>query len=113
MLIGLSVSLCIRDIADRKIDPSQVAYIVGSINPTFYEEDPEVGIEAIIEKYNKMYWRNSPNAERIFRSLWEQGQVLCPRMKNDNRILMITDGHWLACEQVDRVEEYFGEPEWL
>ena len=124
MLIGLSVSSCIADIASGKVDPEQVAYIIGGINPLWNSQSLEEGLDSICENYNKHYWRDLPNAEQIFREWFAGGRIPCPRMiaeadhkAGDSRVgrTLVVSGRrvWLQCEQVSQVEEYFGEPEWM
>jgi hypothetical protein len=113
MLIGLSVSGCIREMAEGKVLLDQVAYIIGGIDPGRNGEN----IDGIVEGYNESYWRHTPAAEVLFREMFEQGRVICPRQNTDGDILgnllLVASGRWLACEQIDRVEEYYGSPEWM
>ena len=121
MLIGLSVSSCIRQMVDGEVDPNQVAYIIGGINPLCGHDTIEEGLNSISESYNRTYWRKGPDYETLFREMFAEGRILCPRMASGEtdelsflpRILCIADGSWLAGEQVHRVEEHFGEPEWM
>lgn len=123
MLVGLSVSFCVRDIAEGVVDPDQVAYIIGGIDPVKDRDDKSrigvaEGVASIVEKYNNGIWRNCPNAASVFYQLWDQGRILCSRFQQEytgkeSSLLGVAQGWWLQCEQVGRVEEYFGEPDWF
>ena len=64
-MVGLSVSLCIKDIANDKVNIENVEKIIGGTKCRNSEE-----WEVIIKNYRKNYWDDNPdNCERIFRNL--------------------------------------------
>ena len=75
-LIGLSVSLCIRDILRGKMWEDNVDIIIGS---TCIKT--KKSLEDVIKMYKNVYWSADPKeGERIFRKLWEEGRVMQPRL---------------------------------
>jgi len=93
MLIGLSVSGCIRDIAENKIEERDVAYIISG---TLIENREDV--RTVVTEYGKTYWRNcEQQAVEIFNRLWLQGRILQPRVQQ-GPVLNTYAGHWLQSE---------------
>lgn len=109
MLIGLSVSCCVSDIARGKVELGDVAYIIGAVDPGQNGEN----VEGIIAQYNRTYWRfcDKGEGERVFRQLWGNGMILCPRA-NGGPVLNIADGHWLNSLQIYSPEPTKEQPSW-
>jgi hypothetical protein len=110
MLIGLSLSLCVRDMVWRYVQPEDVAYIIAAIDTRDKKEyslleralDLQDGnvFEKVLDSYKHTYWEACPNrATGLASSLWHSGKILRPR-EQDGPILNIADGHWLVCNQV-------------
>jgi len=105
MLIGLSVSLCIRDIAKGIVSEDEVDYIISGIHPTFelpmdataQERLSHISktIGNIAFKYEKTYWRHLPEARDIFFHMFNNGRILCPR-ERFGEAENIADGYWLV-----------------
>lgn len=91
MVIGLSVSFCVRDIATGKVAYDDVAKIIAGTRV------PEGEWEEVIGRYNQVYWRKLPEAEAIFRRLLAEGKVTQPRLET-GMAPYIGQGHWVASE---------------
>ncbi|MDO8495511.1 MAG: hypothetical protein Q7S32_03245 [bacterium] len=91
-MIGLSVSFCIREIAEGRVDLSKVDKIVAG---TVAVPDQ---IDRLVTAYNESYWRRFPEAEKIFRDLYAAGKIEQPRLKDDQHFPMIAGGHWVESE---------------
>lgn len=96
-MIGLSVSLCVSDIAKGKVAFADVEKIVGGTNIQTDEK-----WELLIEEYLSSYWYENPDeCERIFRQLLTEGKIKQPRAE-DGRfpILVGKDGpfNWVKNE---------------
>ena len=91
-LIGLSVSACIRDIIENKVDEADVVAIVGGtdIKPP--------GVEKLIESYSNMNrgpWKADPvRARHVFMRLWEEGRIIQPRQLGLEPIHVGGGMHW-------------------
>lgn len=80
-LIGLSISLCVKDICEGRVKLSQVAKIISGTRCVDDES-----WKGLIKLYRKQYWQGHPDkAEGIFRHLLAEGKIEQPRLKNDNR----------------------------
>lgn len=90
MLIGLSVSNCIRDIVKGTVSINQVAYIIGGTN--FSLDKPET-----IEKhYSTTYWKDDPElAHEVLVQLCRERRILQPR-QGFGWPLDTSAGHWAA-----------------
>lgn len=74
-MIGLSLSRCIRDIIEEKVDYDKVNGIVSSCNWKTNEE-----IEDGVDRYARIHWRCDPVlAVAIFYTLYFQGKIIFPR----------------------------------
>jgi len=87
-MIGLSVSLCVRDIAEGKVSINDVEKIIGGTNAQTPED-----IDYLIESYKMIYWRSS-KAEEICRKLFAEGKIEQPRTEG-NPPPHIANGHWV------------------
>jgi hypothetical protein len=89
ILIGLSLSGCIKDMATGVVDPCQVKFIFAGTNWKF----PEM-IEEAIERYSEVFWEDClPKAARILREFVDCGKIFQPRnygLPAPN----IAQGHW-------------------
>ena len=91
MVIGLSVSFCVRDIARGKVAYDDVAKIVAGTKV------PDGDWEDTIRRYNEIYWRELPEAEGIFRRLLAEGKVTQPRLTT-GKAPYVGGGAWVASE---------------
>lgn len=92
-MIGLSVSSCIRDMAQGLVDPATVEKIIAG---TATRSDAEVG--AVVELYRGLYWAENPDAcEKLYREMLAAGKIEQPRLVT-GRAPMIGGGHWVQDE---------------
>ena len=88
-MIGLSLSLCLRDIASGKVDRTDVdRLIIGTCMSTSHLE------ELVFDGYMKTYWKPFPEEQmkELFkwaRVIWEQPRI------TQNKIPCIASGHWV------------------
>lgn len=95
MLIGLSMSNCIRDIIAGAIDIDDVWYIIAGT-----AIETELHLSQAINHCQEKYWQNDPaHGASIFYHLWTEGRILQPRV-NGGPIPNIAAGHWLEVEQI-------------
>lgn len=73
-MIGLSLGLCVADIASGYVDELDVEKIIA--NTCAYNDER---IDKLIAGYNEGYWFDLPQAESIARRLFAQGKVEQPR----------------------------------
>lgn len=90
-LIGLSLSLCIKDIITYgEIKPEMVeALITGTRMMDDYD------LEHVIGSYETIYWTTNPQAgAELARRFWREGKIFQPR-KVGHHPYQITNGrHW-------------------
>ena len=88
-MIGLSVSLCIADIVNGRIDEADVEFIVAGTKC----ERPEHW-EDVIDAYRQQWWSRHPaRAEAILRRFLEEGRIIQPRVIG-KRPPKSDRGHW-------------------
>lgn len=112
-MYGLSVSFCIKDLIQGKVEYEDIDYIIAGTR-MLNEED----VAKVSEYYEKSYWRDNPELGHDFLwRLWEDGKIFQPRVfYGDSHSPMIADGHWvLTAEDAfdsifvdDAFENYFG-----
>ena len=94
MKIGLSLSLCIKDIVSGKVDIGEVEYIVAG---TCASDD--VQWEKLMAEYAKTYWRDWPaKSVTIASDLHWNGKVEQPRLVKNDHYPIIASGHWVDSE---------------
>ncbi len=97
-MIGLSVSLCVKDIVEGKVALADVERIIGGISDT-----DSVAWEYVIIIYRETTWQENPaRCEQVFRQLLAEGRVQQPKLKYGKvPILRSPDGstHWVSLEQ--------------
>lgn len=90
MLTGLSLSLCIRDIIEKRVPLEQVLKIVAR-TAARNEEDWIF----VIRDYGEDFWGANPEeAARIAWELIRSGRVEQPSLQGKS-VHSIEDGHWL------------------
>lgn len=98
MYTGLSLSFCVRDIAQGLVLLEEVERItsgtaVGS---------PEA-VDALIQFYKEIYWTKNPDeCEHIARELFARDAVYQPRL-DDKEPPNIAHGHWIKDGQQVRL----------
>lgn len=73
-LYGLSMSICVRDIAEGKHDLERVKYIISS--------DRFKTLDEAIERYKgSVYWKENKEAcINVCTELWNSGRIIQPRL---------------------------------
>ena len=95
-LVGLSLSMCIRDIINRVHNKDEVRYIVAN---TSFRNETE--FQEVLDFYKKAYWGESPGvAEAIAREFFEKGMIRQPKLHghehpSKNRYII---GIWMLSE---------------
>ena len=75
-MIGLSLSFCVRDIAEGNVCEGNVTKILCGTRARTPEQ-----WEIIFEQYRQVYWRKQPEeSEAIARRLLESGKLEQPRL---------------------------------
>ena len=78
MKIGLSLSLCIRDMLLNETPISDVEYII--CGTAMKDEE---SFSRVVQHYSHTYWKSSPSAGiRIAKTLWKEGRLLQPRLQD-------------------------------
>ena len=90
MVIGLSLSLCIKDLISRKKQLSDVEMI---ITRTACENEEDW--KSLIAEYKELHWQENPGmAERLVRLLIAKRKIQQPRLQKKH-IPCIDSGHWV------------------
>jgi hypothetical protein len=90
-MVGFSLSFCIKDIIEGKVNLDDVELIISATRAV----TPE-GWDKVIRHYRVTYWYRMPHvAELICRSLIKQGMVYEPRADGHEPI-NISQGHWMT-----------------
>ena len=88
-LIGMSLSLCIRDILESKVMFGDIKCIISGTkikNNTDFAH--------VRDRYCKVYWKKNPiRATNIFRGLYDSGKLIQPRLLG-LKSFNISDGYW-------------------
>lgn len=93
-MIGLSVSLCVGEMARGEIDPATVEKIIGGTRAPTKEN-----LETLVREYRFSYWQGvEEKAESLFWQFWAEGKIYQPRI-NDGWIPDISDGIWIQREE--------------
>lgn len=95
MIIGLSLSRCIREILRGNVFVEDVAKIIaGTHAPTL-----DAFRRLVVEPYKKKYWQDDPvEAERIVMQLYRDGKIHQPRLKNNAHYPTLIRGIWVQSE---------------
>lgn len=101
-MLGLSLSFCIADILNGRIQEEEVICIIAGTRA-----QTEAEWDRLIGNYEEFYWRKDPlKAEAIVRRLRKQGRIHQPRIHTDHQDGIqfygkrhpaaphLTDGHW-------------------
>lgn len=78
-MIGLSMSFCVKDILEGKVDLDEVEKII-----TGTKIKNEQDLEEVVKQYSEVYWRsNPPKAMEILAVLWGSGRIDQPRTRGE------------------------------
>lgn len=91
MKIGLSLSLCVRDIASGAVNEADVTVIVANTCATSYAI-----FERVLEQYSQIYWSKfAPEACSIAKSLYISGRIVQPRVEDPDYMQHKAVPHWI------------------
>jgi len=97
--VGLSLSLCVRDIANGVVAENEVFAVITSTKYVSSEQ-----IEVIKEMYKAHYWLGKEDlCNRIFDRLRQYGKVIQPRTMGESFALvnpMMLSGLWMEREAI-------------
>ncbi len=94
-MIGLSASMCIRDMVKGLVDPATVEKIIAR---TAVRPDEPDRVDSVVRTYRELYWYDDAEVgEKLFREMLADGKIEQPRLVT-GRAPMITDGHWVERE---------------
>ena len=90
-MIGLSLSLCVKDIISGKEKLNDVEYIISGIKCANEREYQEV-----LDEYAKTYWNDDPeHGKQIAMYLWNEQKIIQPRwMDMDPPMIHPKLGKW-------------------
>lgn len=93
-MIGLSVTRCIQDMIEGRVEKYTVKKIIGGTSIT-----PDV-VDDVMRRYREIWWKADPDqAEQIFRSMFAAGTIEQPALENPNRYPIYNRGqHWVTNE---------------
>lgn len=92
-MIGLSVSSCVRDMVQGRVDPATVEKIIAG---TATRSDADV--DTVVELYRGLYWSENPDAcEKLYREMLVAGKIEQPRLVT-GRAPMIASSRWVEHE---------------
>lgn len=94
-MIGLSVSMCVLDLALGKVNLADVVKIIAGTMARTLDD-----WERVINSYRASTWRGcEETAERIFRQLLAEGKVRQPRMTCGLVPIASHEKHWVKSEE--------------
>ena len=98
-LVGLSLSLCIKDVIQGKVSVEQIDSIIANTKC-----ETEAHWNEVFEIYCRLYWEADPErAVRIVRTLVKLGKIEQPRIK-DNFHHHFYPYHWQPKEDLTRCD---------
>jgi hypothetical protein len=104
MAVGLSLSICVRDIVEGKIHESRVPLIVAGTRA----ETPEQFAECLAF-YADTYWHPrrselglgtdfTAECVRTAWMFWDEGRIVQPRVEREGACVNIAHGWWVSTE---------------
>jgi len=76
MLIGMSLSYCISDIINGRVDKNDVMFIVSGTRITCKHD-----LDEVLENYARWNWSNNPeNSKSLAREFYNRGMIIQPRV---------------------------------
>jgi hypothetical protein len=94
MLIGLSLSFCISDIINGRVDKNDVSFIISGTR-IMCDHD----LSEVIATYAKYNWQTNPElGMEIARQFYNRGMILQPRVLGYNAP-HVADGWWAKVEK--------------
>lgn len=93
-LVGLSLSKCVADIIEDKVDVNDVVFIIARTAIKTPED-----MDYVMHRYRKSYWEKNPDlGEKIARLLFEDNKVTQPRLRGDEPITNVY-GIWIIAKE--------------
>ncbi len=92
-MIGLSLSLCVRDILSGSVNIEDVDTIIAGTCAYNNEK-----WERLINGYSESYWSDYPRATIDAVITQIRPIIVQPRIENNNHFPMIYNGHWVNSE---------------
>lgn len=93
-MIGLSLSFCVRDIANGKVKLEDVEKIITGARYTTIRE-----FEDILNQYLVIPWNNDPRCIEVVCKLQFNNKIHQPRLDKSNpRVPNLRNGHWVKTE---------------
>jgi hypothetical protein len=91
-MIGYSLSFCVKDIIEGRVDLKDVEKIIA--NTCAPDDEAWMRITSI---YAGVYWRKNPfRAVEIANKLWAEGKIEQPRLTDPEYTHYIGASHWEA-----------------
>jgi hypothetical protein len=108
-MIGLSLSLCVSQIARGEVKEADVVKIIAATNA------PDLAtFKEVLAGYSESYWSEFPDQARaIAMRFWDNGKLDQPRTRGE-QCHFIGDGNWMDNDQntfryVEGKRQYSGE----
>lgn len=94
-MIGLSLSLCIKDILEGEVKVENVEQLIISVMAPIESSE----WKNVIEDYKRSYWRRFDDNEidKLIESL--KPLIVIPRLDCSNKYPIVLDGHWVSSEE--------------
>ena len=98
-MIGKSLSMCVKEIMEGKVDADDVTLVVAG---TFAKG--KTSWEMLLEKYSETYWKANPEyGKQIANELLYTGRIIQPKAMNkfpaidclEGNVYWLDNDHWL------------------
>jgi hypothetical protein len=90
-MVGLSLSACVRDIIEGRVNEIECGLIVAG---TRFRNDEE--LEQVLNVYASSSWHSNPEEGiRVANRLIKAGKIVQPRLIDNGVELNIAHGHWV------------------
>lgn len=105
MLVGLSLSFCIQDIINGRVDLRNVSHLVCGTRC-----ETRAQFDNVLHSYARSYWREKPTLATLLAiDLWNRGLLVQPRVSTPFGAPVLSRGVWLtACERCGDKKFYVG-----
>ncbi len=105
-MIGLSLSACVRDIIENRVNEAEVGLIVAG---TRFRNDEE--LENVLNVYASSSWHSNPEEGiRVANRLIKTGKVVQPRLIHNGIEMNIANGHWVISNGNFLLDRHTGFP---
>jgi hypothetical protein len=101
MLIGLSLSFCVADIINGRVDIDDVSFIISGTHIRNAEE-----LSDVLDTYTRYYWKDLPQLGRFVATrLYEEGKIIQPRLLGYG-VPNTAEGWWAKVENYNSNKIY-------